>query len=91
MYILRDVPFNVIIRLSGRRMFFEGQSINVLDLNIECIFNASIDEIECSIALDLLKNMLIIDPNQRITVENALGHKFFHFLEELESKSPSIN
>ena len=35
--------------------------------------------------------MLIIDPNKRITVENALKHKFFHLLEELDSPSPTIN
>ena len=77
--------------MTGRRLFYEGLSITVLDLNIECIFDPSINEIESSAGLNLLKKMLLKDPNERITVDNALKHLYFNFLEDLESISPSID
>uniref|UniRef100_H2SPS5 Protein kinase domain-containing protein n=1 Tax=Takifugu rubripes TaxID=31033 RepID=H2SPS5_TAKRU len=40
--------------------------------------------------MDLIKNMLQVDPNQRITPVEALQHPFFNVKEEAASKKPCL-
>ncbi|TWW53786.1 hypothetical protein D4764_0226090 [Takifugu flavidus] len=40
--------------------------------------------------MDLIKNMLQVDPNQRITPVEALQHPFFNVKEEAASKEPCL-
>uniref|UniRef100_A0A674P343 Protein kinase domain-containing protein n=1 Tax=Takifugu rubripes TaxID=31033 RepID=A0A674P343_TAKRU len=40
--------------------------------------------------MDLIKNMLQVDPNQRITPVEALQHPFFNVKEEATSKKPCL-
>jgi serine/threonine protein kinase len=41
--------------------------------------------------IDLIKQMLVKDPAQRITTQDALNHSFFNILGDLNTKgSPSV-
>lgn len=53
--------------------------------DLKTVFPAASEE-----ALDLLTRLVIFDPNQRITLKDALSHPFFDKVRSLEdSKSPS--
>lgn len=68
------------ILLFGKSIF-KGKSYNeVLGENRLCSFNLNGSEYECidQNALDLLKKMLNVNPEERITAEDALNHPYLN-------------
>jgi calcium-dependent protein kinase len=73
MFSLGCVFFEMLV---GRKLFFEGISLTVMELNAEGYICINTDEICDAKAEDLLRRMLRSQPANRITVEMALMHPF---------------
>jgi calcium-dependent protein kinase len=67
------------------KSLFKGKTYNeILSENRSCSFDLNSAEYEKvdELAMDLLKKMLKINPEERITAEQALSHPFFKCEEE---------
>ena len=47
-------------------------------------------EQNCELARDIIAKLLVIDPSERISVEEALKHEYFSFFFEPTSLTPDV-
>ena len=47
-------------------------------------------ELNCELARDIISRLLVIDPSERISVEEALKHEYFSFFFEPTSLTPDV-
>ena len=59
-------------------------------MNDEPKYNLPLIEQRSEDCIDLIKKMLIKDPEERITIQDALNHKFFTQLEPKTADSPLV-
>lgn len=72
--------------LLTERSPFDGKSFReILQKNKQCQINFQHPKLKGNkIALDLLEKMCVVDPEQRITANDALKHQFFTEIEDHE-------